>query len=634
MPRLTWLPQDLNWKSSLSQVPQGDRRWEKLQALANFDIDFVNTSLLDRRLMASPPEIGPKPLRLALLSSSTVDQLLPSLRIAALRRGVRLDVQVPDYGQYRQALLDPESPLWEFQPQVIVFAIDARSFIGNHFIADSNTADKHVESRVNDLTTLWRVARDRFGAQVIQQAFMPTFPQLMGNAEYRALGSPASMIQSANAKIRQSAKIENVDILALDDRVQRDGVGAWYNGALWNRAKQEISPIAAPMYGELTLRIVAARRGLSSKCLVLDLDNTLWGGVIGDDGVDGIVLGEGSAEGEAFLEFQRYAKALAQRGVIIAICSKNDEANALEAFERHPEMILRRTDIASFVANWDDKATNLRRIAAELNIGIEAIVFADDNPFERNIVRRELPQVKVPELPEDPALFSETIADAGYFEALEITPEDIARGASYQVTRDFRTGDIKTSDLEGYLSGLDMNLVWGEFDSLSLKRVVQLVNKTNQFNLTTRRYSEAEIKAIMQNPDAVGLHLRLVDRYADHGIICVLIAKRNSEDALEVESWLMSCRVLGRDVEKASLSVLIREARRRGFKTIVGKYFPTPKNGIVRDHYSHLGFDLVAGEIGSETVWVLDLARADVETPHIRIDEVTDGPKEDLRDAQ
>jgi FkbH-like protein len=335
------------------------------------------------------------------------------------------------------------------------------------------------------------------------------------------------------------------------------------------------------------------------------------------------VLGQGIAEGEAFLQFQRYAKALAQRGVILAVCSKNDEANAREAFEKHPEMVLRQTDIAAFIANWDDKATNLRRIAAELNIGLDSLVFVDDNPFERNIVRRELPEVQVPELPEDPSLFDITISDAGYFEALEITNEDLTRGVSYQVTRALRRGDVATSDLDGYLASLEMQLLWRRFDQNSLKRLTQLINKTNQFNLTTRRYTEAQMAAIMEDPDAVALYLRLVDRYADHGIIGVLIGQRCAAGALEMDSWLMSCRVLGRGVENATLSVLVDQARHRGDRAIVGRYRPTPKNGMVRDLYSRLGFDLVGVEDGDETVWTLDPATAAVDTRYIDIKEIT-----------
>jgi len=594
-------------------------------ALANTQMDFVRTAQLDRQLAATPLSIGPEPIKIALLSSSTADQLLPSLRVAALRRGLRLDIHVPDFGQYRQALFDPNSMLVKLPFQVFLFAIDAHALIGDEFIADTEQAKTHLSSRLSDLAGLWRRAHNRTGAQVIQQTLMPIQPSLLGNGEYRATGSPAAMIRAANVQLRALAAAENVDILALDDRVSCDGIAAWHNRALWNHAKQDVSPAAAPMYGDLVVRIIAARRGRSAKCLVLDLDNTLWGGVIGDDGLDGIILGQGSAQGEGFLDFQRNAKSLAQRGVILAVCTKNDEANALEAFDKHPDMILRRSDIAAFVANWDDKATNVRRIAAELNIGTNSLVFADDNPFERNIIRRELPEVRVPELPDDPALFSSTLADSGYFEAVEITKEDLARGASYQVTRELRQGLIATSDIAGYLESLDMELIWGRFDPVSLRRVTQLVNKTNQFNLTTRRYNEAEIAAIMRDPDAIGLHFRLVDRYADHGIIAVLMGRQNSRDAIELDNWLMSCRVLGRGVENATLSIVVGEARRRSAQTILGRYRPSTKNGMVRDHYPSLGFCLSSGQEGHETVWKLDLAMPTVAAPHIRIKEITGG---------
>jgi FkbH-like protein len=622
---LIWLPKDPDWKARLSALPKGAERWSLLQALANTDMDFVRTAQLDRRLLDTSADAGPRPLRLALLSSGTVDQLVPSVRVAALRKGIRLDVHVPDYGQYRQALLDPESSLSAYSPDVVLLAIDAWAFVGHEFIADSKLAEAHLSLQLEELTRLWRVARDRFGAQIIQQTFLPTIPLLLGAAEHRALGSPAAMINAANSKLRDLAVAEDIDLLTLDERLQRDGLDAWHSRALWNRAKQDVSPAASPMYGELVLRIVGARRGYSAKCLVLDLDNTLWGGVVGDDGIEGIALGQGSAEGESYLQFQSYAKALAQRGIILAVCSKNDEANALEVFEKHPEMVLRRADIAAFFANWDDKATNLRRIARELNIGIDAIVFADDNPFERNIIRRELPTVRVPELPEDPALFAETISDAGYFEAVDITQEDLARSASYKASQALRQHSVATSDLEGYLASLGMEIRWGKFGPMSLRRVTQLINKTNQFNLTTRRYTDDETASIVDDVTAIGLHLRLVDKYADHGIIAVIIGRRSGLDTLEIDTWLMSCRVLGRGVEKATLAILINEAVRDGYQKIIGRYCPTPKNGMVRDLYSRLGFVAVDSKDNGETTWMLDPIIANMDTPCIQIAETVDG---------
>nr|WP_279292773.1 HAD-IIIC family phosphatase [Methylobacterium goesingense] len=339
---------------------------------------------------------------------------------------------------------------------------------------------------------------------------------------------------------------------------------------------------------------MAADQGLSKKCLVLDLDNTLWGGVVGDDGLGGIVLGQGSAEGEAYVNFQAYARDLSMRGIILAIVSKNDEANALAVFRDHPEMVLRREDIAVFFANWDDKAQNLRRVASALGIGLDALVFVDDNPFERELVRAELPMVAVPELPEDPALYAPLIASAGYFEALSVTAEDRAR-ASYYRSNTERSADVaQAANLPAYLASLAMTLSWRLFDDVGLNRIVQLINKTNQFNLTTRRTTDAEARMLMDDPEVIGLQFRLVDRFGDNGMIGVIVARRSASDTLTIENWLMSCRVLGRRVEAAMLEVLVQVAIKQGIRHLIGCYRPSAKNGIVAKHYENLGFTEIA----------------------------------------
>jgi FkbH-like protein len=325
--------------------------------------------------------------------------------------------------------------------------------------------------------------------------------------------------------------------------------------------------------------------------------------------LEGILLGQGSALGEAFLSIQRYAVDLSKRGVVLAVCSKNDEANALLPFEKHPEMLLRRSHIACFVANWHDKAANLRVIAERLNLGLDSLVFLDDNPFERNQVRKELPMVSVPELPEDPALFVQCLAEAGYFEATSLTTEDLDRSQNYlanQKRDDFKNS---TSDMAGYLAGLNMSLHWGAFSLLDLKRVVQLINKTNQFNLTTRRYSEEDVLEFIKNPNFLTLQFRLVDRFGDNGIIGLIIAKLGAGGVKEMhlETWLMSCRVLGRGVEKAMLYVLSEECRKRGIFHLIGEYQPTPKNGMVADHYRTLGFSQLESGGELNTLWSLDL---------------------------
>ncbi|HXS11121.1 MAG TPA: HAD-IIIC family phosphatase, partial [Acidobacteriaceae bacterium] len=336
-------------------------------------------------------------------------------------------------------------------------------------------------------------------------------------------------------------------------------------------------------------RLLAAARGRSAKCLVLDLDNTLWSGVIGDDGLEGIVLGQGSEIGEAHLELQRYALSLTERGIILAVCSKNDEANALAPFTSHPEMILKREHIACFVANWTDKATNLRSIAKQLNIGLDALVFVDDNPAERAIVRQEIPAVHVPELPDEPSAFVFTLAAAGYFEALHLTGDDRARASQYQANAERDRLKDSATDMDSYLQSLRMTLTAAPFDSLNLQRIVQLINKTNQFNLMTERLTEPEVLARMNDPRWLTLYARLTDRFGDNGLIAILMARVEGTDAI-IETFLMSCRVLGRGVEQACLNTLAAAAQSHGAKRLIGQYRATEKNNMVRDLYPTLGF--------------------------------------------
>ena len=324
--------------------------------------------------------------------------------------------------------------------------------------------------------------------------------------------------------------------------------------------------------------------------------------------------------GEAFVAVQEYAREQARRGIILAVCSKNDEATALEPFEKHPEMLLRRSDIACFVANWSDKATNLCAIARQLNIGLDALVFLDDNPFERNLVRAELPMVAVPEVPDDPALVPRCLADAGYFEAVAITAEDLDRGRLYQSNLARESLQASVTDMASYLRDLNMTLVWSRFDSTGLARTTQLINKTNQFNLTTRRYSEAEVAGVMNDPNAFGLQLRLLDRFGDNGIIAIVIGRRIPHDPQDVliDTWLMSCRVLGRGVEAATLALVVTAAAGLGAQRLIGEYRPSAKNGMVREHFPRLGFTALSERPDGTTYWALPLQ--DFAPPPVFID--------------
>jgi len=604
---LGWLPQEPDWAMRLEQA----RKLEPAAALrsfaqlANFGIDFIQTTRLDRAVqrIATYPGILPSmrgSIRLALLGSCTLTHLIAGIRIGALRRGLWVDVYEGPYGTYRQELQDPSSGLHAFRPDVLLMSLDA------HHLVDTEGAS--VELALSNIRECWKLAKQSLRCTIIQQAILPVFRPILGNNEHRYLRSPLTLVTKLNESLRPLADEEGIHVLAVDTAAARDGITQWHDEGLWHRSKQEIHPRVLDVYGDQVGRLLAAIRGQSYKCLVLDLDNTLWGGVIGDDGLAGIAVGQGSVLGEAHLAFQRYALELSRRGILLAVCSKNDEANALEVFDRHPEMLLRRKHISCFVANWEDKASNLRQIARRLNIGTDSLVFADDNPFERNLVRQELPEVAVPELPEDPAGFAACIAAAGYFEGLNITNEDQERLNQYRANTERELLRDSTTDMGAYLQSLRMELHCGPFDPIGLPRIVQLINKTNQYNLMTRRYTDAEVQAVMADPSALHLQCRLQDRFGDNGVIAIVIGRLDAERNLVIDTWLMSCRVLGRQVEAATLTVIAKRAGAMGASALIGSFRPSPKNEMVRDHYQKLGFDEL-GKKDGDTKWILPLDR-------------------------
>jgi FkbH-like protein len=634
VPGLYWLPPVVDWPSRIKAIDEETDRtaaWSMLEALSKTRLDFIKTLRLDRALQrrfgsAPPSGVSSKAVRLAVLATSTVAHLMPAIRVAALRRGLWLTTYEPSYGQYIQELSDQSSALHTFDPTTVVLAHDAHHFLRGSDPTFSNAdADLLVRNRISTLRDTWRQLRATFRCQILQQTVAPIFPTILGQNEHRLPGSPARLTSRINEALREVADMDGIDLLALDSRIAIDGLGMWHDPGLWHRAKQEVSPVAAPLYGELIARLIGARVGRSCKCMVLDLDNTLWGGVIGDDGLEGIVLGQGSVLGEAFAAFQSYALNQATRGVILAVCSKNDETNALSPFQDHPEMVLKRDHISSFVANWQDKPANIRRIAHELNIGLDSLVFVDDNEFERNLVRKALPMVAVPELPDDPALFAACLSDAGYFEGLEVTDEDRERTAQYQSNRRRSAFQAETTDLQTYLRELDMKLIWRRFDGIGRSRILQLINKTNQFNLTTHRYTDQDFDSVMRDPAAFGLQLRLLDRYGDNGIIAIVVGRMVAETDVLLDVWLMSCRVLGRQVEEATFGIIIDHAKALGASSIIGEYFPTLKNEMVREHYGKLGFELECTTESGANRWKLLLEKA--KRPDTFIDIVEAGTK-------
>jgi len=624
MNQLDWLPTHSDFggalKAARAQI-DGVTRLRDAISLAGFRRDFVQTNRIDHLASTVIPDLqrdgklqGLRPFRIAILASHTVDHLLPAIRVAGLQRGLALTLHMAPYGQYRQSLLGLDDELAAFAPQMVVLALDALDTpITLPLTASDNEVAAAIGRRVEELRQLWRHAAERFGATVVQQTLLPSGLPLFGSFDLLVPGCPAAILTRLNAAICEAARTDGVLLLDMAWCVALAGNDVRVvDPVRWHEAKQFVHPAAAPTYGELLARIAAAANGLSRKCLVLDLDNTLWGGVIGDDGLDGLILGQGNATGEAFVAFQHYISLLAQRGIVLAVCSKNDAAVAESGFG-HLGMILKRSEVAAFVANWDDKATNLRLIARSLQLGLDSLVFVDDNPAERDIVRRELPEVAVPEMPDDIANYPMTLASAGYFEATSFTQDDAKRGQSYAANAARVVEMAETVDLDGYLRDLAMNMTAIRVGAAELPRTVQLLNKTNQFNLTTRRFAEAEFRQFLDRPGTQAWAFRLSDRFGDSGLISVVLLRPDDDlddKSLLIDSWVMSCRVLGRQVETAVLDTLVDAARADGMSTLIGEYRPTPRNGMVASHFQRLGFELLARrdtDSGGVTWWRYDV---------------------------
>ncbi len=602
---LSWLPKPQDWESGLKRAagePDAKQQWGMLTALAQHDLDIFQIGKLDRLMMRigdAAKSFAGRHLRIALIGAGTLDHLAGPIRVACARRNISADVFVGGYNLFQNELLDATSPLRGFSPDVVIFSIDARYIYG--------LAGGDVSRTVSALEKFWSVAKSDLRAFVVQQTFLPVFPDVLGSNENRLPGSRSAFIAALNqAQLKASAEA-GVALLDVGRYASLEGLESWHDPAIWHHAKQEIHPHAGALYGDYAARLVAAKYGRSAKCIVLDLDNTLWGGVIGDDEVDGIRLGQGSAEGEAYLDFQQFILAQKARGLVLAVCSKNDEKIATEAFDRHPEMLIKRSDFASFVANWDNKVDNLKRIAAELNLGTDALLFIDDNPAERELVRRELPEIMVPELPEDPAYYAQCISRSGFLEAIAITEEDMLRADQYQANLERVRLQESSTDIDGYLEGLDMELEWGRINSESFARVVQLANKTNQFNLTTKRYSDAEMLQMMADPNWIVVWARLKDKFGDNGIIAVG-AIHIDGDIATVDNWLMSCRVFGRQVEDEMTNLFVAAVAARGATRIRGCYKPTQKNKIVEDLYARMGFETTEATPES-SLWSLEISR-------------------------
>jgi FkbH-like protein len=591
----------------------GEGLGRRLRWLASHRLDQNGLARLAATIKKAQGSLAPlTPFKLGLIGNATTAALVPALIATAARHGIALEVIDSEYGQMAQQALSPDSAINRAQADAVLLVLDHHNLPLRATPGDAIAARASIKACLAHIDSL-RAGLHENGKTI---CLLPTIPRpaetLFGSLDAVLPGTHRHLLAAVNQGLAERAAEGPDRLLDVAGLAETVGLAEWHDPTLWNMAKLPCSGPLLPLYAEHVCRLIAALRGKSRRALILDLDNTLWGGVIGDDGVEGIVLGQGDPTGEAFLEVQRTALALRGRGVVLAVSSKNTDAIARQPFRRHPEMLLKEDHLAVFQANWNDKATNIKAIAEELALGLESLVFLDDNPVERGLVRQILPEVAIPELPEDPALYARTLLAAGYFEAVAFLPEDRQRAEFYQDNARRVALRTKAGDIDGYLASLDMVITFQPFDETGRSRIAQLIGKSNQFNLTTKRYGEAEVEAAQHDPKAFTLQIRLADAFGDNGMISVVICRTHGTD-WEIDTWLMSCRVLGRKVEQAVLQELGARAKRQGIRRLVGRYLPTERNALVADHYAKLGFAPVETLPDGATVWEMMVEAIDTQ---------------------
>lgn len=545
-------------------------------------------------------------LKVALLGDTATQLMVTSIKGEAIDRNIALDIYEGEYNQVERQLLDPTSDLYQFDASIVIIFQSTHKLCEYHSLLPAEKQELVAEERLSFLASICEnpAFTDK---KIIYFNYPEIEDTVFGSYANKVEASFSFQVRKLNYELmllsKQYPNLFVCDIAGLQNLFGRQFM---FSPNVYMSTEMVLSVNALPYVASRVVDIIGAIRGQFKKCLILDLDNTVWGGVIGDDGLEGIELGHGLGIGKAFTEFQMWVKKLKQRGIIICVASKNNEDTAKEPFERHPDMVLKLDDIAVFMANWETKVDNIRAIQGILNIAFDSMVFLDDNPFERNMVRENIPGITVPELPEDPGKYLEYLYSLNLFETASYSQADKDRTKQYQVEAK-RVSLAKTFTNEAdFLKSLDMVSTVSGFTKFNTPRVAQLSQRSNQFNLRTIRYTEADITAMAENPEVIDLSFTLEDKFGDNGLIAVIIMKKQDDETLFVDTWFMSCRVLKRGMENFTLNTMVECAKRKGYKRIIGEYLPTPKNKMVEQHYPNLGFAL--SELASEGAkYVLDV---------------------------
>ena len=557
--------------------------------------------------------------RIAILGGSTVDAVRDVLELFLLNYGIEPEFWTSEYGQYHNEAMFPSEELTAFKPDLIYIHTTQRNITSFPALTDTKEA---AESLLHDIYAsfeeMWRSLAEKFGCPVIQNNFeLPPF-RLLGNADCSDIKGRVRFINELNRLFAGYAELNSgLYICDLNYVASCFGLDEWHDGTQWYMYKYAFPMRAVPYIAANLAAMIKAVFGKNKKVLALDLDNTLWGGVIGDDGVEGIKIGKDLPSGQVYSEFQEYVKLHRDMGVLLTVCSKNDEENAYAGLN-HPDSTLGIDDFTVIKANWDNKDENILRTADILNLLPESFVFADDNPAERQIVRDRVKGAAVPEM--DGAENYIRILDRNrYFEVVgKLTDDDLKRGEMYKANAARAAAQSSIADYGEYLDSIEMTAEIKPFEPLYIPRIAQLTNKSNQFNVTTRRYTEGEIANTAFDPEYITLYGRLADKFGDNGVVSVVIGNIRGK-ALHIDLWLMSCRVLKRDMEFAMLDTLVETARNKGIETIFGYYFPTAKNSMVRELYGKFGFEKTSDDGNGNTVWSLKTAGYTPKNTHINV---------------
>jgi len=596
-----------------------DRPLDYLDLISEYqDIDF------------SVPPNSPK-VKIALLADFATQQFTAILKTLLYQSSINAEIYEAPFDSIDLEIYNPGSGLYAFQPDIIVLLGAVQKLRVRYFQAASKIDFRDEEIR--RARSLLETIRKNTQAVVLQSNYVLPLESLFGQLDAKMESSLYRIVQEVNVTLSNITREYNGLFLCDVDRLaSASGRKNFLDDTLWCHSKSPCALDFLPFFAQLIVDLVVALKSRTVKCVVLDLDNTLWGGVIGDDGLEGIALGH-LGEGEAYVEFQQYLLELKNRGIILAVCSKNDQEIAKTPFQSHPEMILKESDITVFIANWNNKADNIKSIREALNIGFDSMVFLDDNPYERNLVRQFLPEVIVPELPEDPACYVRAISELNLFETTTFTAEDAERAEMYRTELQRKNLQTSFTSIDDYLRSLEMKITVERFDSFNLPRIAQLVQRSNQFNLTTIRYTELECERIMKDSENhYPFYIKLRDKYGDYGLISVVILNI-LESRLEIDEWIMSCRVLSRGVEQYAMNHVFDFARRMNLKSVTGRFIPTAKNALVRDFYRSFGFNLAEEHADGSSTWTKAAADYEDLPVFIELEKDSDEPRRDQKSA-